>query len=42
VRKLAQLYSGDASVRSEKGQGSVFTVTLRDADPVSLPDPAAG
>lgn len=31
VRKLAQLYGGDASVRSEYGKGSVFTVTLKDA-----------
>lgn len=31
VRKLAQLYGGDATVRSTKGVGSVFTVTLRDA-----------
>jgi signal transduction histidine kinase len=31
VRKLAQLYGGDAGVESEKGTGSVFTVTLTDA-----------
>ncbi len=31
VRKLAQLYGGDATVQSEKGAGSIFTVTLRDA-----------
>ena len=31
VRKLAQLYGGDATVKSEKGKGSIFTVTLRDA-----------
>jgi two-component system sensor histidine kinase/response regulator len=31
VRKLAQLYGGDTSVKSEKGAGSTFTVTLRDA-----------
>jgi two-component system, sensor histidine kinase and response regulator len=31
VRKLAQLYGGDATVKSEKGAGSIFTVTLRDA-----------
>ena len=37
VRKLAQLYGGDASVKSEKGTGSIFTVTLRDA---ALPDAA--
>jgi two-component system, sensor histidine kinase and response regulator len=33
VRKLAQLYQGDAMVKSEKGSGSIFTVTLRDAVP---------
>jgi two-component system sensor histidine kinase/response regulator len=33
VRKLAQLYGGDATVKSEKGSGSIFTVTLRDAVP---------
>jgi signal transduction histidine kinase len=33
VRKLAQLYDGDATVKSEKGSGSIFTVTLRDAPP---------
>ena len=32
VRKLARLYGGDAMVKSEKGKGSVFTVTLHDAD----------
>ena len=31
VRKLAQLYGGDATVKSEKGSGSIFTVTLHDA-----------
>jgi len=31
VRKLAQLYGGEAAVRSEKGSGSVFTVSLHDA-----------
>ncbi len=41
VRKLAQLYGGDASVKSEKGTGSIFTVGLRDADPTALPAPAA-
>jgi len=30
VRKLAQLYGGDATVRSEKGSGSIFTVVLHD------------
>jgi two-component system sensor histidine kinase/response regulator len=37
VRKLAQLYGGDATVKSEKGTGSIFTVILRDA---ALPDAA--
>jgi len=37
VRKLAQLYGGDASVQSVKGEGSTFTVTLNDA----IPAPAA-
>ena len=41
VRKLAQLYDGDASVKSEKGQGSIFTVTLRDADPAAVAAPVA-
>ena len=41
VRKLAQLYGGDASVKSEKGAGSIFTVTLHDADPAAPPRPAA-
>jgi two-component system sensor histidine kinase/response regulator len=31
VRKLANLYGGEASVQSEKGVGSTFTVTLKDA-----------
>jgi signal transduction histidine kinase len=30
VRKLAQLYDGEATVKSEEGVGSVFTVTLRE------------
>ena len=43
VRKLAQMYGGDATVKSEKGVGSIFTVTLRDAVPAaaaSAPDHA--
>ena len=31
VRKLAELYGGEAHVKSEKGTGSTFTVTLQDA-----------
>jgi two-component system, sensor histidine kinase and response regulator len=42
VRKLAQLYGGDATVKSEKGKGSIFTVTLHDADPAALAAPTAG
>jgi signal transduction histidine kinase len=30
VRKLAHLYGGEATVKSKKGVGSTFTVTLRD------------
>jgi two-component system sensor histidine kinase/response regulator len=37
VRKLAQLYGGDATVKSEKGTGSIFTVTLCEA---ALPEAA--
>ena len=33
VRKLAQLYGGEAVVKSVKGEGSIFTVTLHDAVP---------
>ncbi len=32
VHKLAQLYNGDAAVKSERHVGSTFTVTLRDAE----------
>jgi two-component system, sensor histidine kinase and response regulator len=31
VRKIANLYEGDAAVTSTPGEGSTFTVTLRDA-----------
>jgi two-component system sensor histidine kinase/response regulator len=37
VRKLAQLYGGDATVQSEKQVGSTFTVTLNDAQPEKAP-----
>ncbi len=40
VRKLAQLYGGDATVKSEKEKGSVFTVTLKDAGPATGSAPA--
>jgi signal transduction histidine kinase len=34
VQKIAQLYGGDVAVRSEEGQGTTFTVTLKcAADP---------
>jgi two-component system, sensor histidine kinase and response regulator len=42
VRKLARLYGGDATVKSQKGMGSVFTVTLYDADPAAPAPIAAG
>ncbi|MFH0916285.1 MAG: ATP-binding protein [bacterium] len=42
VRKLAQLYGGDATVKSEKGSGSTFTVTLRDAGAASRDPVPAG
>lgn len=39
VKKLAQLYGGDATVQSQKGVGSTFTVTLHDAEfPQPTPD----
>ncbi len=45
VRKLANLYGGDATVSSVAGEGSTFTVTLRDAVETAgevSPAPAAG
>jgi len=39
VKKLATLYGGDATVTSTPGEGSRFTVTLRDA-PAAEPTPA--
>ena len=36
VRKIANLYEGEASVSSESGKGSTFTVTLQDA-PLGAP-----
>ncbi len=41
VRKLAQLYGGDATVTSTKGAGSTFTVTLHDAVRASQSDAGA-
>lgn len=40
VRKIANMYDGEARVKSEPGVGSTFTVTLRDAPPAAAP--AAG
>ena len=42
VKKLANLYGGDATVASVSGEGSTFTVTLHDAEvPASEPAGAA-
>jgi signal transduction histidine kinase len=44
VRKIANMYDGEARVESEPGVGSTFTVTLRDAPPDGRPrtaEPAA-
>jgi two-component system, sensor histidine kinase and response regulator len=52
VRKIANMYEGEAAVKSESGVGSTFTVTLHDAPAdgsapaaadtsASTPDPAA-
>ena len=41
VRKIANMYDGEAKVTSEPGVGSTFTVTLHDAPPAgSAPAPA--
>ena len=40
VRKIANMYDGEAKVRSEPGEGSTFTVTLHDA-PAESGRPAA-
>jgi signal transduction histidine kinase len=40
VRKIANMYDGEARVKSEPGTGSTFTVTLHDAPPAgSVPEP---
>jgi len=42
VRKIANMYDGEARVTSEPGAGSTFTVTLSDAPPAGAePRPAA-
>ena len=44
VRKIANMYDGEAKVTSEPGVGSTFTVTLHDAPPAGAapaPEPAA-
>ena len=44
VRKIANMYDGEARVKSEPGVGSTFTVTLHDAPPAGsapAPEPAA-
>jgi signal transduction histidine kinase len=40
VRKIANMYDGEARVTSEPGVGSTFTVTLRDAPPEGPAKPA--
>jgi signal transduction histidine kinase len=42
VRKIANMYDGEAAVSSRPGEGSTFTVTLRDADPDGARAPAGG
>jgi signal transduction histidine kinase len=44
VRKIANMYDGEAKVQSEQGVGSTFTVTLHDAPPegkTRIPEAAA-
>ena len=41
VRKIANMYDGEAEVRSEPGVGSTFTVTLQDAPPGGEPSAAS-
>ena len=43
VRKIANMYDGEARVKSEPGVGSTFAVTLHDAPPAGstpVPEPA--
>ena len=40
VRKIANMYDGEAKVKSEPGVGSTFTVTLHDARPEGPAKPA--
>ena len=41
VRKIANMYDGDAEVKSEPGVGSTFTVTLQDAPAGGEPSAAS-
>ncbi len=44
MRKIANMYDGEAKVTSEPGVGSTFSVTLHDAPPAGsapAPEPAA-
>ena len=40
MRKIANMYDGEAKVTSEPGVGSTFTVTLHDAPPEGPARPA--